>query len=288
MHARPPHQRVSQTRQRVSQIGQRGNQIWLLSGTGEGPPLATALLARGWRVRVWVVSAAAARAYAPSERLELAVGALGGSAAMVDALVRAEESGDQPVWVVDATHPFASRISADLAAACRLRRQPLLRLQRPLLPPGNATILADLSALQDLPLAGRSLLLAIGARHLATAVSHSVDARHHARLLPSPTALARAMAAGLAADRVACLRPSAEGLVERALCRRWGINVVLCRRSGGITEALWHALTAEAGLSLLLLERPSDSAGVEAHRLADLLDRLGAPEWSSPGIQIDG
>jgi len=239
-------------------------------------------------VRVWVVSAAAARAYAPSDHLELAVGALAGSAAIVDALERAEESGERPVWVVDATHPFARRISADLVDACRQQGQPLLRLQRPLLTPGKATILDDLSALEDLPLAGRSLLLAIGARHLATAVRHSIGARHHARLLPSPGALAQAMAAGLAADRVACLRPSAEGHFERALCRRWGIEVVLCRRSGGITEALWHSVAAEAGLSLLLLERPSDSAGVEAHSLVDLLDRLGAPEWRSPGIGTDG
>jgi precorrin-6x reductase len=103
---------------------------------------------------------------------------------------QAEAAADRPAWVVDATHPFASRISADLAAACRLRGQPLVRLQRPLLPLGHATLLPDLNALTTIPLAGRSLLLAIGARHLASAVSHSEGARHHARVLPSPAALA--------------------------------------------------------------------------------------------------
>ena len=42
-------------------VGQ--DRLWLVAGTGEGPPLAAALLQRGWRVRVSVVTAAAVRAY---------------------------------------------------------------------------------------------------------------------------------------------------------------------------------------------------------------------------------
>jgi precorrin-6A/cobalt-precorrin-6A reductase len=87
------------------------------------------------------------------------------------------------------------------------------------------------------------------------------------------------MAAGLAAERVACLHPSKAGLIERALCRRWGIEAVICRRSGGITEELWHSLSAESGLPLLLLERPPEPAGLECHGMESLLDRLGTPEW---------
>jgi precorrin-6A/cobalt-precorrin-6A reductase len=265
MHARPPHH--------------PGNRLWLLSGTGEGPLLATALLARGWRLRVWVVSDAATRSYPVAPTLELAVGPIGGAQALAEALAQAEAEGERPAWVVDATHPFASRISADLAAACQLRGQPLLRLLRPLLPSGGATLLEDLQALSTIPLAGRSLLLAIGARHLATAMAHSLGSRHHARILPSPSALAQAMAAGLAADRVACLHPSQGGAIEQALCRRWGIEAVLCRRSGGVTEHIWQALSAECGLPLLLLERPPEPPGLECHGLESLLNRLGTPEW---------
>jgi len=265
MHTRPPHH--------------PGSPIWLLSGTGEGPPLAKALLARGWRLRVWVVSEGASRSYPKAPGLEMAVGPIGGSKAVANALAQAEAAGDRPAWVVDATHPFARRISADLAEACRLRAQPLLRLQRPLLPSGGATVLADLGALTTVPLDGRSLLLAIGARQLASALTLSPGSRHHARILPSPGALAQAMAAGLAAERVACLQPSQTGLIERALCRRWDIEAVLCRRSGGITEELWHSLSAESGLSLLLLERPPEPPGLECHGMESLLDRLGTPEW---------
>ena len=62
--------------------------IWLLSGTGEGPPLAAELLRRGWQLRVSVVSSAAARAYPAHPNLELQVGALGDEAAVQTAFAK--------------------------------------------------------------------------------------------------------------------------------------------------------------------------------------------------------
>ena len=59
-------------------LGEGRPRVWLLAGTGEGPPLAEALGRRGWQVRVSVVSAAAALAYQPRPWLQLAVGAIGG------------------------------------------------------------------------------------------------------------------------------------------------------------------------------------------------------------------
>jgi precorrin-6A/cobalt-precorrin-6A reductase len=259
-----------------------GSWIWLIAGTGEGPPLAQALLQRGWRLRVWVVSAAARRAYPQAEGLRVEVGALGGVGPLLRAIDQARALGRAPCWVVDATHPFALRISGELAEACRRRQVPLLRLLRPPLAPGRAHVLSNLEDLRLRPLAGRSLLLAIGARQLASALAASPEARHHARLLPSAEALAQAMAAGLPPERVACLRPTAAGAIERALCRHWGIEAVLARQSGGAGEALWHRLAAELELELLLLARPPEPAGVIALEAEALLRRLGNPSQVPP------
>jgi precorrin-6A/cobalt-precorrin-6A reductase len=261
---------------------QQGDRLWLVSGTGEGPPLALELLKRGWRVRVCVVGSGAALAYPPHPRLELRVGALGGPADLERDLAAASAAGYPLRWVVDATHPFATRISAALAAACGARDQPLLRLLRPLLPPNGAILLSGLESLGEEPLQGRALLLAIGARQLGPALAHSPGAHHHARLLPSAAALAAAMAAGLRPDRVACLRPGADAAVERALCRRWGIETVLCRRSGGRTETLWREVAAAERLQLLLLDRPPEPAAVEALTGPELLARIGAPSRPGP------
>ena len=217
----------------------------------------------------------------------ISVGAIGGNdpattpAAVGAELRAAAERGHPCRWVIDASHPFALRISAGLAQACRQHGQALLRLRRPLPPTPGAQVLEDLAGLAREPLAGQRLLLAIGARRLAEAIAHCPTAVHHARLLPSAGALRQAMAAGIPAERVACLRPQGEATaaaaVEAALCRRWGIEAVLCRRSGGPSEAHWRRICRDQGLRLLLLERPPEEPGVQALELDALLGRVGEP-----------
>ena len=85
-------------------------------------------------------------------------------------------------------------------------------------------------------------------------------------------------AAGLAADHLACLRPGdpMEEAVLRALLRRWRIDTILCRQSGGVTETLWRRLAAESDLELLLLARPVEPQALRALELAPLLQELEA------------
>jgi len=264
MHQRSPHQSGGQP---------PTDALWLLAGTGEGPPLAAALLQRGWRLRVSVVSPEAARAYPPHPRLHLQVGALADAEAVRTVL---EEL--QPRWVIDATHPFALGIRALLEQVLAPLPQRRLRLQRTAVS-GRGERLSRLEELHQLDLRGERLLLAIGSRHLPAALRASNAAAHFARVLDRPTSLQLALAAGLPDDHLACLRPdpSAAGAVERALCRRWRISAVLCRQSGGRSEALWQQLTADLGLRLLLLRCPPDGGSAEALPLAALLEKLGRP-----------
>ena len=144
----------------------------------------------------------------------------------------------------------------------------------------GATVLAQLEDLADQPLERDSLLLALGARELAAALSFSRAREHAVRLLPSASALGQALQLGLPAERIACLRPhtssSLEGSVEAGLCRRWGITAVLARQSGGPPEQQWHRICQTMGLKLLLLARPEsrDPHGLE---IEPLLARLGWP-----------
>lgn len=261
--------------------------IWLVSGCGEGPPLAQALLAAGWQVRVSVVSPEAARAYGTWANLELAVGAIGlDQPSVADQLLAVRAAGAPFTWVIDASHPFACRISSDLRQTCARLEQPLLRLRRPLLPLGGAELLTRLQDLEGRCRSGERLLLAIGARQLSLARRCCPEACLHARVLPRPGAMRQALAAGLAPDHLVALqpRPDPEAAipVEEALCRRWRIETLLLRRSGGPGEAQWRRLAGRLGLRLLLLERPGEH-GPESLGLSyeDLLERL-APSPAGP------
>jgi precorrin-6A/cobalt-precorrin-6A reductase len=248
----------------------RQRRLWLVAGTGDGPPLARQLLDRGWWLRVSVVGAAAAAAYPLHPQLEICVGPLG------EGEVLAARLATWPCrWLIDASHPFALRISQALDRVCGGLGQPLVRLQRPWLPLGPARVIADLHHLAPLLTAQDDLLLAIGQRHLAEALGHSGAGRHATRLLPSPASLATALALGFATDRIALLRPGGDGSLEEALCRRWQTTTILCRQSGSMAEAIWHRVSRDLGLRLVLLARPDDGGGTLTLDRTRLLDHVG-------------
>ncbi|MGH2859227.1 MAG: cobalt-precorrin-6A reductase [Solirubrobacteraceae bacterium] len=97
--------------------------ILILGGTGEARELAAALDARG----IPVTSSLAGRVARPRLPVgDVRVGGFGGP----DALARwLAEHG--VAAVVDATHPFAERISASAASACAAAGVSLLHLERP-------------------------------------------------------------------------------------------------------------------------------------------------------------
>lgn len=264
-----------------------GGRLWLLAGTGEGPPLAKHFLDRGWRVRVSVVTPSAGQAYGDDPRLEIQVGALAGAGALRLALEEAQRQGDPFTWVIDASHPFAARITAAAAAATANRPERLVRLQRPSPEAPRATRLNHIGELASHLSGGERLLLAIGARQLKDACHQGRGTHLHARVLPNPQALRQAVQAGLAPGQIACLRPTSDGAVEMALCRRWQINTVLCRQSGGVSETLWLQIANELGLRLLLLQRPCEPEGIRQLALADLIKHVGSPVQAEHGRRED-
>jgi precorrin-6A/cobalt-precorrin-6A reductase len=141
-------------------------------------------------------------------------------------------------------------------------------------------VLSSMADLADQSLAGRSLLLALGARQLVEAarVAREAGATVFARVLPTPMSLIQAAAARVPSDHLAVVRPLQglePGALEAALCRRWAITDVVCRQSGGATEALWAGLSIEMGLELWLLRRPLPIAEVAVvHSVGELLTHL--------------
>lgn len=97
--------------------------VLILGGTAEARELARALTAEG----IAVVSSLAGRVARPSlPPGEVRIGGFGGPAGLTCWLIERAV-----VAVVDATHPFAERISLSATEACPRAGVPLLRLERP-------------------------------------------------------------------------------------------------------------------------------------------------------------
>lgn len=262
-------------------LRRRRSWIWLVAGTGDGVWAARQLLGLAVPVQVQVVSPRACRAYgqlATNPAFQCQAMALG------PADIHQVLAGPAPpALVVDATHPFALRITQALHTACGVSAIPYLRLKRPQLKPGAATVVDRLETVQDL--GPSSLLAAIGSRSLARLVDWHGSQHTAARILPTATALQQALAAGLPPERIAPLQPisASRGEIhlphnpgtslEAALCRHWAIDVVLARQAGGTPERHWHRVCAAMGVSLWLLRRPEEPDPMAGCTRQNLLQR---------------
>lgn len=262
--------------------------LWLLSGTGEGPSIANALIQQGWEVSVSVVTKEAACAYEDIPLAAIWIGELAGVSRISQLLVEKRIHGQGFEWVIDATHPFATAISAAVQIACKATAQPLLRFERPLEGAAEQTLLGSINHLSSLDLRGHRLLMAIGSRHLSHAVAEAqkAGARVFARVLPCHHGLQKALTSGLSGEDLAVMRPikgDIVGHLEAALCRRWRISTVLSRQSGGSTELLWQSVCQRQGLQHLKIARPLSFGRDDlVTSLDELLHRVRKEEILNP------
>jgi precorrin-6A/cobalt-precorrin-6A reductase len=219
--------------------------VLILGGTGEARALASALVAEG----VPVISSLAGRVARP--RLpegEVRIGGFGGPEGLADWL-----SAHSIDAVVDATHPFAERISASATTACALRAVPLLRLERP----GWSETSEDrwvwvddlAAAATALPGLGTRVFLTTGRQGLA-AFAGLDELWFLVRCVDPPeTPLPRGHE--LLLDRGPY---SVEG--ESALIDAHRLDVVVTKDSGGpLTEAKLHA-ARERTVPVIVVRRP--------------------------------
>jgi precorrin-6A/cobalt-precorrin-6A reductase len=218
--------------------------ILVLGGTAEARELAAALDGAG----IPVVSSLAGRIANPRRPVgEVRLGGFGGPAALSHWL---GERG--VVAVVDATHPFAQRISASAAWACPAAGVPLLRIERPRWTERLGDRwhrVADLEAAAVLvPSLGRRVLLTTGRQGLAAFAS--VEAWFLVRCVDSPGPP---------------LPPHHELRLDRgpytlagelALIERHEIDLIVTKDSGGrLTEAKLDA-ARERALPVIVVDRP--------------------------------
>ena len=238
----------------------------MLGGTGEARALAAAL---DGSAGVRVISTLAGRIANP--RLPagaVRVGGFGGPGGLA-AYIREEHVAA----VVDATHPFAERMSWSAHEACTQTATRLLRLERPPFSRDPAIAWREVASLDAaaalLPQAGHRVFLTTGRQGLA------VFAR---------VAAAFFLVRCVDAPDPAALPPDHEVLLDRGpftldgelqLIDRHALDVLVTKDSGGaMTQAKLDA-ARERGLPVIVVARPPRPASDTVRTVAEALAWLG-------------
>ncbi len=246
--------------------------ILLLGGTGEAYALAGILVDRKDLRLTTSLAGATARPRMPAGTHR--IGGFGGAAGLEAWLAKEEVA-----LVLDASHPFASRISLQARAAAEATGIPCLRLERP---PWRAGPGDDWRHVLDLDtgleaLAGmaRLVLAAVGTRAVGRLAGAPFD--FVVRGIDPPSSLPR---------NVTFIRDRGPFALEdeRRLLETRRIDAVLCRNSGGEGARAKLDAARERGLPVVMIERPqampADAVPDVASALRVLDQRfLGRSTW---------
>jgi precorrin-6A/cobalt-precorrin-6A reductase len=225
-------------------------QVLVLGGTGEARRLAADLVADG----VDVLSSLAGRVADPLlPEGRVRVGGFGGADGLAGWLAT-----HRPDAVVDATHPFAARITASAAAAAARQGTPLLRLQRPGWTPGPGdrwTHVDSLAEAADAVRGAGTVFLTTGRQGVGAFAA--LPGRVLVRAVDPPD--------GPLPDGAVLLLARGPFTVEEevALMRGHGVDVVVTKDSGGHMTEAKLAAARRLGLPVVLVRRPPLPPGVE-------------------------
>lgn len=226
--------------------------ILLLAGTSDARRLAQALNDAG-------LPALASLAGATREPEALAIptrlGGFGGDAGF-EAFLEAT-----PVQaIVDATHPFAARVTARTHRICAARGLPLLRLERPGWAPGPGdiwTFVADEAEAASLIPPDATVFLATGRQSLAAWAGLRARAVH-LRVIDPPDGPFPLPGGFVVA------RPPFDRAAEADTFRRLGVTHLVVKDSGGAEGRAKLDAAHDLGLAVLVLRRPPAPPGLAA------------------------
>jgi len=238
--------------------------VLILGGTGDARQLAERLAKRD---DLRVTLSLAGRTAAPLQP-DAAVrsGGFGGVEGLAHYLW--EERVDA---LIDATHPFAARISANAVTAAKDAGIPLIVLARPAWQQavGDIWIQVDdvAAAAAVLGEVRRTVFLAIGRQELAPFVA----APQHRYIVRSVDAVDAALPD---AEYILARGPFGEA-EERELLLRHGIDVVVSKNSGGDATYGKVAAARELNIPVVMVRRPQPSGAAGVASIEEVLAALG-------------
>lgn len=236
--------------------------ILILGGTAQARQLATALGQTGHAV----TTSLAGRTATPTLPAgEIRIGGFGGVEGLA-AYMR--QTGTD--LIVDATHPFAARISANAAAASQVTGIPLIRLERPQWQKPEGAIWVEVpdmaSAVAALP-AGARVLLTIGRQDLAPFFPRT-DCHFIARMIDIPEGLP-------ATWTIIAARGPFTQEAEEALLGEHKITHLVSKNAGAAEVAAKLDAAARLAIPVVMVARPALPPAQIVASVPEALEAIG-------------
>ncbi len=230
--------------------------LWVFSGTGDGNALASELARRGHPVVVSTATESGGElALKHCPGVSVWAGRQGVEARR-QALARS-----QARVLVDATHPYATRISEQLIGLSSALGIPYLRYERPsahAADAGEMCASAEQAATRAIAL-GKRIFLATGSKDLAAFLQApgANEREWFVPVTPEPAFIQRAIDLGVPRSHLCAMQGPFSQDFNIALWRDWKIDCVVTKDSGDAGGYQAKAAAAQAlGIPLLVIERP--------------------------------
>jgi precorrin-6A/cobalt-precorrin-6A reductase len=244
--------------------------LLILGGTTEAVALARAALTR-FGDALLVTTSLAGRTERPvSLPGRVRIGGFGGPAGLA-AYLRANGIGR----LIDATHPFAARRSAEARLACEEAIVPRLVVRRP---PWRSHPLDCWIEVDDMNAAaamvrriGQRAWLTVGAGEIAC-FRTATQVHFLVRLVDPPR-----RPLPLQSYEVVIGRGPFTLAEERHRMERYAIDVLVCKASGGAPTKAKLVVARERGVPVVMVRRPPDEPGEAVETIEAALDWLAAP-----------
>lgn len=231
--------------------------VWILGGTTEGRQLAAALQGQA-RCYVSVATAYGASLLADLPGAEVVARRLDQSE-MEETIRRL-----RPRCVVDATHPYASAVTAAAREACKNEGCPYFRILRPAAAGIDCVHVRDFSEALELlePLEG-NIFLTTGSKNLDEFTHISGYAERIAlRILPMEHSLQRALELGYAPSHIVCMQGPFSVALNVATWQHFDSKYIVTKdsgKNGGFEEK--KAAARQIGAELIVISRSGTDEG---------------------------
>ena len=248
--------------------------VIIFGGTTEGRLLAETLSSRGLSVYVCTATGYGGSLIRKDNNIKISDERL--DAAGMAGLIKKEKVK----VVADATHPYATAVSANIKKACADTGTEYIRLLRPegLRNAGNVTVVKDTAAAAEyLKGTEGNVLVATGSKELERFTSVSgYKERIFARVLPLPDVMEHCVKLGFQGRNLICMQGPFNEDVNYGTMVQFQIRYMVTKDSGGPGGFGEKMRAAErAGVHVILVGRPPETGRSYDPVLKELSERFG-------------